>query len=88
MGIRLVKTDMAIVAKPQNLQVNTSQFFNHLLIPAAFLLPILIHSVRNVNMTSVDIYPGEQMPVHKIMVALLAVRSQAPVFVQIHRFDL
>ena len=77
---------MPIMSNAQQLQVDGAVFGNDSLISLALARQVFCTAVRKPG--SAKIHSVEQVLLHKIMVALLAVRSQAPVFVQIHRFDL
>ena len=82
--IRLIKTNMAVVSKAQQLKVNAALSFNYILIPGALFFAVRFCSVRNIGILHVNINVFEKVIIHEIVVALVVILCQAPVFIQVH----
>ena len=86
-GARLVKADVAVLSKPQKLQVRAAKAFYLLIIGSARGFPVRGHPVRHKSVRLVDIDMIEELMVHEIPVALFICPVQPSVFIQIDRSD-
>ena len=82
--IRLVKSDMSIVAKAQKLKIYAADLFDDLIVASALFIAVRFGSIRNIGAGQVDIYMLEQIIVHEIVVALIIVSGQTLVFIQVY----
>jgi hypothetical protein len=71
-GARFVKTDVAVVADAQYLQVNAAGCFNALLVCGTVLLDLFLRpfAIRNKNVCRINVHMLEELAVHKPVVAL------------------
>ena len=75
---------MAVVSKAQQLKVNAAVSFNHFLIPGALFIAVRLCSVRDIGILHVNINVLEKVVIHEIVVTLVIIPCQAPVFIQVH----
>ena len=85
---RLVKTNMSIVSKTEELEIYTPERCNYFLVMCAFCLAVFFCAVRNIGIGRIDIDMIKQVLVHEIVVALIVVSCQTFILVQICCFHL
>src|SRR5690606_5723160 len=80
---------MTVVTNTQNLQINTAYGFNLFFIfqACSFYFTFINSSVRNMNISRIDIYMIEQMGVHEAIIALHGLSADGIVLVQIKSDD-
>ena len=63
--IRLVKSDMSIVAKAKKLKIHAADLFDNVVVAGTFFVTVRLGSIRNVGAGQIDIYMLEQIVVMK-----------------------
>ena len=71
-------------ALTEMIKVNAAVSFNYILIPGALFFAVRFCSVRNIGILHVNINVFEKVIIHEIVVALVIILCQAPVFIQVH----
>ena len=81
--VRLVESNVSVQAHAEQLQVNAARRLNGCIVALALPLGVKLRAVRQVDALRRDVHGIKKVLVHEIVVALVMIRCQAAVLVQI-----
>ena len=85
---RLIKANMPIMAQAQQLKVNPPQRPDHMVISGPLFLRVPGQPVGYMGILRLNVHMVEQVFLHKIAVALVVLRGQAIILIQVGRLYL
>ena len=84
---RLVESDVAVVSKSKKLQVNAADAADGFVVCCTCFFAVRLQSVRNEGALFVDVDMIEQVCVHEVTIALIILRGESFVLVQVYAGD-
>ena len=85
---RLVESDVAVVSKSKKLQVNAADAADDFVVCCTCFFAVRLQSVRNEGTLFVDVDMIEQVGVHEVTIALIILRRESFVLVQVYAGDI